>query len=107
MFVEELEKIRESESLADSLIKQAKQDGKKALENARCKAEQIIEDAKKSSSLRKEALIAEGESIAGSQYEEALNRCRQQCQEMTEQAASRENRAIELIIERIESGVHC
>ena len=45
MFVEELEKIRESESLADSLIKQAKQDGKKALENARCKAEQIIEDA--------------------------------------------------------------
>ncbi|WP_338546981.1 hypothetical protein V1225_14165 [Emergencia sp. JLR.KK010] len=107
MFVEELEKIRESESLADSLIKQAKQDGKKALENARCKAEQIIEDAKKSSSLRKEALIAEGESIAGSQYEEALNRCRQQCQEMTEQVASRENRAIELIIERIESGVHC
>ena len=100
MFVEELEKIRESESLADSLIKQAKQDGKKALENARCKA-------KKSSSLRKEALIAEGESIAGSQYEETLACCRQQCREMAEKAALCEKPAIELIIERIESGVHC
>ena len=107
MFVEELEKIRESESLADSLIKQAKQDGKKALENARCKAEQIIEDAKKSSSLRKEALIAEGESIAGSQYEETLACCRQQCRDMAEKAALCEKPAIELIIERIESGVHC
>ena len=103
MFVEELEKIRESESLADSLIKQAKQDGKKA----RCKAEQIIEDAKKSSSLRKEAFIAEGESIAGSQYEETLACCRQQCREMAEKAALCEKPAIELIIERIESGVHC
>ena len=53
-----------------------------------------------------DTLIAEGESIAASQYEETLAHCRQQCQELTAQAASRENRAIELIRERIESGVN-
>ena len=87
-------------------MRQAKLDAKKALAEAAQKAEQIIEDAKSRGRTHADALIAEGESIAGSQYDKALNRCRQQCQEMTEQAASRENRAIELIKERIESGVN-
>lgn len=106
MFAEELTKIRESEAQAEQILRQAKLDAKRSLAEAAQKAEQIIEDAKNRSRTREDTLIAEGESIAASQYEETLAHCRQQCQELTAQAASRENRAIELIRERIESGVN-
>ncbi len=106
MFAEELTKIKDSEAQAEQILKQAKLDAKKSLAEAAQKAEQIIEDAKTRSRACEDSLIAEGETIAGSQYDEALADFKKQCQQMEAQAESREKRAVELIIERIESGVN-
>lgn len=101
MFVEELTKIRESESYADELQKKAKLDAKQALAEARTQADRIVEEAENRAGEIYDALISEGQTESDEQYALFLEKKRAECAAMIERARKNESRAVASIAERI------
>lgn len=101
MFAEELTKIQESEAKAEQLQKQAKLDAKKALEDANAKAAQIADEAGNRAKDIYDSLLTEGQKISDQEYEEFLASTKEQCLVMAAQAQKNENKAVNLIAERI------
>ena len=101
MFVEELERINESEDKAEELQKKAKVDAKLILEDARTKARQRLEAAEASAKSTYDQLVREGQLKAEEQYKSFLEQTREDSTEMIKHARDNEKKAIELITERI------
>lgn len=101
MFVEELTKIKESENYADELQRKAKADSKQALADARTKADKIATDAENRAKDTYDSLMKEGQAKADEQYHLFLEKTKEECNAMIENARNNENKAIELIAERI------
>lgn len=108
VFATELTMIKESEARADELQKQAKADAKEALRKAEEKADQIVMDAENRAKTMYDSLLAEGETLAQKQYDLFLKEAKGQCEAMVNKAKANQNRAIDLIVERIVSAsVNC
>ena len=101
MFVEELTKIKESENYADELQKKAKADSKQALAEARAKADQIALDAENRAKDTYDSLMKEGQAKSDEKYHSFLEKTKNECNIMIENARNNESKAIELIAERI------
>lgn len=101
VFVEELTKIKESENKADQLQKKAKTDSKQALEDARNKADQIVEEAQNLAKETYGSLVKEGQAKSDEEYNLFLEKTKNECEQMIEKAKGNENKAVELIAERI------
>lgn len=104
MFAEELAKIKEAEAKADELQKKAKIESRQALAAAGVKADQIVENAENRAKEMYDSMLAEGEKISRQQYDLFLDETEKQCRDMAEKAAAGENKAVDLIAERIVSG---
>lgn len=101
VFVEELTKIKESENYADELQRKAKADSKQALADARTKADEIALDAENRAKDTYDSLMKEGQARSDEQYDSFLAKTKEECKAMIENAKDNENKAIELIAERI------
>lgn len=101
VFVEELTKIKESENKADQLQKKAKNDSKQTLDNARMRADQVIEEAENLAKDEYDSLLKEGHSKSDEEYDAFLAETKKNCTQMIEKAKNNENKAVELIAERI------
>lgn len=108
MFVEELIRIKESESKADILQKNARVQSKQVLGDARNKAIEVVEDAETAAKTTYDSLLKEGQSISDEQYDSYIQKVKEDCRQMIVEAKKNEEKAIELIAERIVSAsVNC
>ena len=101
MFIDELNKINESESKAEQMQKDARAEAKKILEDAKTEASGIIARARsKAETIRREC-IAEGENTSISQYEAYMKEAEASDMLILEQARANKEKAIDWIAERI------
>lgn len=101
MFVEEMTRIKESETYADELQKKAKLNSKQVLDGARAQAVKIIGDAETRGKEIFDRLIREGQNISDEQYASALEKTGRECADMIEKAKANEKKTVDLIAERI------
>ena len=101
MFVEEITRIRESEAKAEELQKNAKLESRKSLSDARAQADRIVEDAEMKAKEIYDTYIQEGQNEAEKQYEQSLRETHEKCQMLIAKAKDNEDKAVELIAERI------
>ena len=92
MFVEELEKIYQSESNADQIVKDSKTESAKIMENAKVEADSVSR-----------SYTDEGKAEADKQYEEYMQEIEASATRMLEEAGANRQKAIDLIAERIVS----
>lgn len=104
MFVEELTKIKESETYADELQKKARLDSKQTIEAANVKAARLIEEAEAKGKDAFDLCIREGQAIADEQYALALEKTKDECKALIEKARENESKAVNFIAERIVRG---
>lgn len=108
MFVKELTRIKESESEADRLQKEAKIQSKQILGNAQDKANELIEKAEENAKTTYDSLLREGQSVSDEQYATCIENIKAECQQMIAAAKKNEGKAVNLIAERIVSAsVNC
>ncbi|MCQ2547679.1 MAG: hypothetical protein MJ145_01585 [Clostridia bacterium] len=101
MFVEELTKIKECETSADELQKQAKLDAAKLVDDAKLEAAHIVEEAELEAKTVYDKLVAEGTEISDKNYEDFLAKTREECKAMEVDFEAKKQGAIDLIVERI------
>lgn len=101
MFVEELTKIKESENRADELQKKARTESKQILENAKAQSKKIIEGAEARARDIYESLVEAGQKESDEQYNLFLKKTEDECVQMIEKARDNEEKAVEIIVERI------
>ncbi len=101
MFVEEITRIKESEAKAEEIQKNAKLESKQSLQAAKVRAQQIIDDADAKAKEIYDTLIKEGQAEADRQYSQFLEDTHKECETLIAKAKDNEDKAVELIAERI------
>ena len=103
MFTEELNVIRKAEADADALKRDSKQEAKAMVQEATDKAAKLIADAEITAKEHYETLNSEGQKIADSEYDEAINAVQAEAEAMEKQALLRKDEVVQFIAERIVS----
>ena len=107
MFTEELNLIKDSETKAEALRKDARAEAKRRIGEANAKAGQIAADAEAEAKAIYDALLKEGQETAALQYDEAIADAHKLCQELAIKSGEKEKQVIGIILERIvESSVN-
>lgn len=101
MLADELTRIRDSEMEAGQIRKEAKKQAKKTLDDANSERERILQDARKKAEAVRADLNRAGQEEAEKEYASYLEKAKEQCDNMTAQAASRRDAAVKFIAERI------
>ena len=101
MFVEEITRIRESEAQAEELQKNAKLESKKSLSDAKTQADRIVEEAELKAKEIYDTYIQEGQEEAEKQFEQFIKETHEKCDALIAKAKDNEDKAVELIAERI------
>lgn len=108
MFVDELTRIRESENQADQIRKEARAEARSKLEKARADAAEAVEQARSRARDICDSLAREGRDEFEKEYAAFLEKTRQECMRMKDEAEGRKEKATALIAERIVSAsVNC
>jgi vacuolar-type H+-ATPase subunit H len=101
LFLDELNKINESESRAEQMQKDARAEAKKILEDARAEAAGIIARARSRAETIRRECIEEGENTSAGQYEAYMKEAEAADMRMLERARANKEKAIDWIAERI------
>ena len=103
MFVEELKKINLSETNAEQIIKDSKEEAKKIVEDGKTEAREILVRARGKADSVSKKYSAEGRAEADKQYEEYMQEIEASATRMLKKADANRQKAIDLIAERIVS----
>lgn len=103
MFVEELEKINQSEANADQIIKDSKEEAKKIVEEAKGEAREILVRARGKADAVFKDYLQKGRSEADKQYEKYMEEIEASALNMLKEAGENRQKAVDLIAERIVS----
>ena len=103
MFVEELEKINQSEANADQIVKDSKEEAKKIIEEAKAEAREILNRAHSKADNVYKDYLEEGRSEADGQYEKYMKDIEASALRMLKEAGENRQKAVDLIAERIVS----
>ena len=107
MFTEELKLIKDAEDQADKMRKEAKVSAKLTQETD-AKADKMVEEAFAREREQCQALLKDGQEIAGKLYDKAIEDAQEFCREMELKAREKKEEAIRFIAERIvDSSVNC
>ena len=101
MFVEEITRIRNSEAKADEIYKDSKADAKKILRDAKSEADKLIADAEVKAKDIYDGFVHEGQEEADREYDKFLADKKNESAELIKKARNNEDKAVELIAERI------
>ncbi len=104
MFVDELNKIKDSEAKAEKMQKDALAASRKNIEDAKTRAAKIIDEANDQASEIYRGLIAEGDKTSDKEYDSYLQQTEKDSGRMVESADDRKQKAIDLIAARIIGG---
>ena len=108
MFEDALNQIKDAEEQAEKMKREARASAKTLKENANTEVNKLIDQAFADEKEKCQELIRQGQEIADRQYAEAIASAEALCTELREQAASRQDKAVDFIAERIvESSVNC
>ena len=106
MFAEELVKIKESETYAEELQKNAKTEAEAIIADATVKAQQMLADCRAAAKETTDKLLAEGQQIAQKQYDDAIAETKANCVKLAEAAEVKKPEMIKMIVERVKSSVN-
>ncbi|MDD6154156.1 MAG: hypothetical protein PUB39_01095 [Eubacteriales bacterium] len=101
MFAEELTKIKEAETQADQIIKDAKAYTRKSKSDTQAEVDGLISEAESRAKDAYDELLKEGSAEADAKYAEYMAGISKKCDDMAKAAEDSMPQAVDMIVERI------